>query len=117
MEKRLPVISIVMGIIFGLIAGMFHFSAVPSLVLWTVGALSIGYLSPLRKNALINGALFGFFVSFFFMWAGYTGVDPVITKSPFFAGLGGFGAGCGLIISFIAFTLKPHFSKKNPQKI
>lgn len=104
--NRITIYSIVAGIVFGVLGGPVYI-----LIPWAIASLIIGYVSKTRKDALVNGFLFGFFASFFFMWHGYNGAAPVIIRFPFFAGLGGFGGVCGLILSLIGNASKK-LSKK-----
>ncbi len=100
-SNRITIYSIVAGIVLGILGG-----PVFILIPWALVSLVVGYFSKTQKEMLVNGFVFGFFASFFFMFKGYAGVDPVITKSPFFAALGGFGGVCGLVLAFIGSLVK-----------
>jgi uncharacterized protein with PQ loop repeat len=106
MKNRLSAISIVVGIVFGILGG-----PVFILVPWTVAALILGYFSKKTNEAALNGFLFGFFASFMFMVHGYSGSAPIIHAIPLFLGLGIFGGLCGLVLSFLSFFLKNKFKK------
>jgi len=41
-----------------------------SLILWAIAGLTIGAWCQRRSQAMLNGAVFGFAVSFVFMWSG-----------------------------------------------
>lgn len=82
-----------------------------SLIPWGIVGLLLGWWSTNRKEELINGILYGFFLAFSFMTAGYTGSISIITRIPFFAILGLVGALCGLILSLIGVSIKQIIKK------
>ncbi len=100
-EQRVMVYSIVAGIVLGLLAKYILAGSVYNLIIWTVAGVTIGYFSKTIRNALLNGFLFGFFVSFFFMVHGYTGTTPVVTRFIPFGALGVFGGACGIVLGII----------------
>ncbi|MFI5140356.1 MAG: DUF5518 domain-containing protein, partial [Sphingobacteriales bacterium] len=55
---------------------------------WAIAALIVGYLSESRRNSLINGAVFGYFLFVVYIVLGYTGKTDTAS-----------------IIKFILFTL------------
>jgi hypothetical protein len=71
-----------------------------TLVPWAIAGLALGYRAN-RREAVISGAAYGFVLSFVFMAAGYTGDRLLITRVPFFALLGLFGALCGLVLAWV----------------
>ena len=74
-----------------------------SLVPWAAVGLLLGAWSTRREWAAV-GAMYGFVLSFVFMWAGYSGAASVVRRVPFFALLGAFGAVCGVVLGFLGFS-------------
>jgi len=70
-----------------------------SLIPWAAAGLVVGWLSPDTSRARANGAAFGFALAFTFMAVGYDGAPALVTRLPFFAALGLFGAACGVILT------------------
>jgi hypothetical protein len=98
------VVAALVGIFLGVIAANFLFvGSALTLIPWGIAALLIGYFSKGRREALLNGAVYGFILSFVFLLVGYTGTEPVITRTPFFALLALFGAACGAILSVVGY--------------
>lgn len=100
--------AVIAGIILGFLGG-----PVRILFTWTAVSILLGYFSGDRRQAVINGALFGFFASFFFMVHGYNGTATLISRTPFFALLGVFGGVCGFVLGAIGFYLHRFFQKKS----
>ena len=68
--KRIAIIltSLLLGIIsFYLFVGWYN------IIPWTIVALLIGYLTSKRKDTIINGALFGYFLFLTYIITGYKG--------------------------------------------
>ena len=87
-------VAILVGFVVGWIGGLVYV-----LIPWAIIGLIIGFVSSSKKAALINGAVYGFVLSYVFMVHGYTGKDPLSSKLlPFFA-FGIFGAICGLVLA------------------
>jgi len=105
--------AIIVGALLGILGARYLFvgSAV-SLILWAIAGLLIGMWSDTRRQAMLNGGLFGFVLSFDFMLSGYAGSEPVLSRFPFFALLGLFGAGCGLVLGWIGFFLKSKLTQR-----
>ena len=104
--------AVVLGILVGIITSKFLLAnALLSLILMGLAALLAGWISNNKKSSLIDGGVYGFFMAFIFMLAGYTGETSVFTRIPFFAIIGLFGGLCGLIVSFLGFFLKEKFKK------
>ena len=98
-------LSAVIGGILGYAASRFLFLQWLTLIPWGLAALLVGYFSTTRRQSVLNGIAFGFFMGFIFMAAGYTGNDPIITKIPFFASLGIVSAACGALASVVGHML------------
>ncbi len=95
-------ISLIFGLFLGGIISKFLFvGSALSLIPWGLAGLFLGYLSKDRKAAILNGALYGFSLSYTFMIAGYTGHQPLVTRLVPFMIFGLFGAVCGLLLSLI----------------
>lgn len=102
MNKYLLVVSALIGVLLGIIGSRFLFvGSALSLIPWGIVGLLLGWFSKNRKKAKINGIIYGFFLCFSFMIAGYSGSAPLLTRMPFFAVLGLFGSVCGLILAII----------------
>ena len=96
------IIAGIVGIILGFAGSRFLFvGSFLSLVPWTIVGLLLGLWSANTKDALLNGGVYGFLLSFVFLLAGYTGSESVLTRLPFFIGLGIFGAICGLVLALL----------------
>ena len=107
------IIAIIVGALLGIIGARYLFvGSALSLILWAIAGVLIGLWSDTRRQSILNGGLYGFVLSFDFMLSGYTGSEPVISRFPFFALLGLFGAVCGLILGWIGFFLKNKFAQR-----
>jgi hypothetical protein len=95
------VVSAIIGYILGYIGGPAFI-----LIIWGVVGLVIGAYCVTRKAALINGAIYGFFVSYIFMLYGYSGSQPLSTRLLPFMVLGLFGAVCGATLGFFGYSLR-----------
>lgn len=104
----LTLIAVTTGLLFGFIGG----SAI-MLIPWGIAGLVIGYFSPTRKLALLNGFVFGFLLAFFFMINGYTGSTPLLSRVPPFAVLGLFGGLCGIILGLVGSIVSRYILVKN----
>ena len=103
-------IAIVLGLILGITGPYYLFLGAYSLIPWGLAGVILGYFCRRKRDAAVNGALYGFVLSFVFMIAGYTGTAPLFGRLPFFAILGVFGAICGLLAAVVGGVL--HFRKK-----
>jgi hypothetical protein len=76
MVKRIIVIAcaILLAVISNyFIAGWYN------IIPWSIAAIILGYLNLDRKGALINGALFGYFLFFVYILLGYGGKTDAIS--------------------------------------
>jgi hypothetical protein len=104
-------VSVLVGALLGIIGVRYLFvGSALSLVPWTIAGLAIGYWSD-KRASMINGAVYGFALSFVFMIAGYSGSASLLSRLPFFAALGLFGAVCGLVLGLLGFLLKAGIRK------
>lgn len=102
------VIALVVGVLLGATGPRYAFLGWFSLIPWGLVGLALGYWSK-RREAALTGALYGFVLCFAFLMTGYTGSAPIISRLPFFALIGMFGALCGLLLSLVGFFLKRRF--------
>ena len=94
-------VAIFVGTALGIIASRYLFvGSWLSLILWAIAGLALGFWSQ-RREAMINGTVYGFVLAFIFMVSGYSGSASLITRLPFFVILGAVGAVCGLILGFL----------------
>ena len=106
-------VVIVVGALLGVLGARYLFvGSWVSLILWGLVGLALGLWCRSRREALINGAVYGFVISFVFMLAGYAGEASIISRIPFFAILGLVGAVCGLVLGFLGFWMKRFFRRK-----
>ena len=100
------IVSIVAGALLGIIGSRYLFiGSALSLILWSIAGLAIGSWGN-KKESMVNGAIYGFTLSFTFMIAGYAGTASLLSRLPFFALLGLFGAICGFVLGILGFLLK-----------
>jgi hypothetical protein len=100
------IIASALGLVLGWGAAHALFLGWWTLLPWGLAALALGYRAR-KVNALLAGATYGFVLSFVFMLAGYTGAASVISRVPFFALLGLFGALCGCLLAALGTLLAP----------
>jgi len=103
-EIRRTIVAICLGALLGVLGARYVLSAL-SLVPWALAGLGIGYFND-GRGAMINGAVYGFVLSFAFMCAGYKGAPPLLTRVPFFLQLGVIGAVCGFALGNLGFLFK-----------
>ena len=77
-----------------------------TLIPWGLAALFIGYSSKNKKQAVVNGSVYGFFLGFVFLVFQYSGIDLLITKILPFILLGIVSAICGMLLSFMSYFVK-----------
>ncbi len=92
------IVATIVGVILGATGPRYVFLGAYSLVPWGLVVLMIGFWCG-KRQSLYAGALYGFFLCFSFMIAGYTGTAPLVTRLPFFVLIGLFGAVCGIAVS------------------
>ncbi len=106
------VVAILLGALFGLGGPHYLFLGWFSLVPWGIGGVALGYWSQ-RGGRLLLGMFYGFGLCFCFMIAGYTGSASLVSRLPFFALVGVFGALCGLGLTVVGHYLR---SKREPSR-
>jgi len=104
--KKTAIVGII-GALLGIIGSRILFvGSALSLIPWGLVGLADGIYAKNTKEAVVSGFVYGFLLSFVFMLSGYNGTQSIITRVPFFAILGLFGAFCGLILAYIGFFIK-----------
>jgi hypothetical protein len=93
-------VSIIVSIIVGGAIGFVGGSAWV-LILWAIVGLAIGAFAASKKAAMVNGAVYGFVLSYIFMIASYSGKASLSTKLLPFLLFGIFGATCGLVLALV----------------
>ena len=105
-------IAIVLGLVVGITGQYYLFLGFFSLIPWGLAGLALGCFCKGKANAALAGSLYGFVLSFSFMTAGYTGNASLLSRLPFFALLGLFGAVCGLLAALVGFLIKNSLVKQ-----
>lgn len=94
-------LSALIGAFLGLLGAKYLFvGSWLSLPFWGLVGLALAYWSG-KRQALFNGAIYGFLLAFVFMLSGYSGSASLVSRLPFFAGLGLVGAVCGLGLGWL----------------
>lgn len=107
------ILSILLGSILGIVGARYLFvNSWLSLIPWGAAGFILGWTSSNKKTAVINGFIYGFFLTFIFMISGYNGAQPVITRIPPFAIIGIIGGTCGVIAAMAGEIAKNIFTKK-----
>lgn len=105
-EMRRTIVSICLGALLGIVGARYLLvGSALCLVPWSIAGLCIGYFND-RRGAMINGAVYGFVLSFAFMCAGYKGAAPLLMRVPFFLLLGLIGGACGFALGNLGFLFK-----------
>ena len=110
--KKLLVAALIGALLGGIISKYLFVGSFLNLVLWGVVGIAIGWWSNSKKQSILNVGVYGFVLSFIFMFVGYAGAAPIITRIPFFAVLGLVGMICGIGLGFIG-SLIPHQTGKS----
>jgi hypothetical protein len=99
------------GLVLGILGARFVFvGSWLSLVPWGIAGIALGSWGT-KQEAVVDGVIFGFVLSFVFMIAGYSGSFSLASRLPFFAIIGVFGAVCGLALGLIGFRIKARIAK------
>jgi hypothetical protein len=99
--KKLLAAALIGVILGGIVSKYLFVGSYINLILWGVVGIGIGWWSGSKKHAIQNSGVYGFVLSFVFMYVGYQGSAPIISRIPFFAILGLVGMLCGLILGLI----------------
>lgn len=109
MKKLL--VAVLTGVILGGVVSKYLFvGSYLNLLLWGVFGIGLGWWSDSKKYAIRNSGIYGFILSFVFMFVGYQGSAPIISRIPFFAILGLVGMMCGFVLGLIG-NIIPHRTK------
>ncbi len=100
------VAATLLGLILGILAARYvlvgsWFNLVP----WGIAGVAIGYFGT-KNESVVNGVVYGFILVFVFMIEGYSGTHSLVSRLPFFAILGVFGAACGLGLGLVGFQIR-----------
>src|ERR1700687_3492260 len=100
--------AVLVGIVLGVVASRYLLvGSWLSLIPWGIVGLLFGWWCHGYRDGMTVGAVYGFLLAFSFMIAGYQGAATLISRLPFFAGLGLFGALCGVGLGVVgAFARK-----------
>ena len=103
--------AIALGIVLGL-AGTYPLllGSVASLFLWALGGLFLGLFAHGNKQAIWNGAYYGFFLSVSFLYSRFGGTqDQILGYSILVLGLSILGILGGLVTTLLGSKLKVFF--------
>ena len=104
----------IVGVIVG-ISGQYYLGiGAYSLIPWGLVGLAVGAWCE-RREGLYAGALYGCCLCFTFMVAGYNGTASLISRVPFFAIIGLFGAVCGVALAAVGYFLKITYGGRQPK--
>jgi hypothetical protein len=87
-----------------------------SLIPWVIAGLLCGTWASNKKQALKNGATYGFVLPVAFMLTGYNGAYSLQKLLPLFILsliLGVIGIGCGLVLAWIGTIIRKGYNKTN----
>ena len=108
-------LAIAAGAVLGVLNGRFLFlGSWLAIVLWAVAGIALGAWGT-KNEAIVNGVVYGFVLSFAFLVAGYSGKFSLTSRIPFFAVLGVFGGVCGLGLGLLGFYVRANVSNRNKQ--
>lgn len=110
-SKTKILIAGIIGALLGVIGAKVLFvGSISTLLPWGLIGLATGIYAKNKNEAIVNGGVYGFLLSFIFMITGYNGPRSVITLLPPFILFGLFGLICGLVLGltgyFIGIKLK-----------
>jgi hypothetical protein len=103
------ILAAILGVILGVTGPHYVFLGWYSVVPWGLVVLAIGFWCS-KRQSLYAGALYGFFLCFSFMIAGYNGTSSLVSRLPFFILIGLFGAVCGIAVSVTGYFLRVRFA-------
>ena len=103
------VVAFVVGVIIGAAGPEYVFLGAYSLIPWGLVAVALGLWGD-KREALKNGAVYGFSLSFAFLVSDYNGTPSLVSRFPFFVVLALFGAVSGLALSALGYFLKLRFT-------
>jgi hypothetical protein len=87
----------IVGVILGILLAHALFLGWWTLVPWGIAGLALGYKA--KGQFVLTGIVYGFVLVFVFLIDQYSGEQSLVSRLPFFALFGVFGAICGLILT------------------
>ncbi len=112
MERPVPnLLAGLSGIMLGLVS-YYCFYGWYDVFPWAIAALIVGYFSKSRRDSVINGAIFGYFLFLVYIFAGYknkTGTSGYIQFILFNLFFSLVGSIAGIVGSFIGNWIKVRF--------
>jgi hypothetical protein len=112
---RKNVVAFIVGVVIGAAGPQYMFLGAYSLIPWGLVAIAFGLWGN-KREALKNGAVYGFSLSFAFLVSGYHGTPSLVSRFPFFVILSLFGAVLGLALSALGYYLKLRFTPPPPPR-
>lgn len=102
-----PFVAALVGSALGLIGSRYLFvNSWLSLIPWTIAGLILGWWALNRRAAAVNGAIYGFFLIYVFMFGGYQGSESLASRILPFAAIGLVGAVFGSLLLLIGSFLR-----------
>ena len=115
-SRYLLIVASIAGILIG-VGSTFpaELTAVPSLIFWTVTGIVIGLFADTRKEVLWWGALYGFFLSFSFLFSRFGGTTAQIPRYLALVATASIvSAVCGIVVVYVGWTIHRLFSRSQP---
>jgi hypothetical protein len=113
--SRRALLVIGAGIVMAFISARFLFNgSILNVVPWGILAFATAFVAANKRQSLILGAIFGFVVSYAFLWFDNSGsktLSSVLILIPVVVAPALFGALCGLTMAWLGWTLRQVFSK------
>lgn len=110
---KVLLLAIILAILLALIGSRYIFvGSYLNLIDWGIAGLCIGYISSHKKNAVINGAIYGFILGFIFIVDGYKGAAPLLSRLLIFVIIGIICALFGAVLSMVGNILKSEIKHK-----
>jgi uncharacterized membrane protein len=110
-SRSLFALAAVVGIVCGFLSTHALNIGWLNLVFWGAAGIALGYFSATKKDTLLVGAIYGFFLSISFLFSGFQGApDKFAGFALFSLGLSIIGALGGLVSAFVGGWLKSKLS-------
>ena len=99
-------VSLVVGAALGVVRSRYLFAgSCSSLLPWAIVGLALGYWGN-RREAIVDGSLYGFVLTFVFFVSAYSGSASLASRVPLLTILGVLGGVCGCALGLLGFLLK-----------